>query len=76
MKLTICIKNKDYFGIYKSSKDYQLKLAEISETKAEVKQYIKLIEDEKETIAARGNEMIENTIRCIKDYFHKRGKVV
>ena len=43
-------RKKDYFGIYKSTADYQVKLQEIADTKEEVKHYLKLITVEKENI--------------------------
>ena len=76
MKQKICIKNNDYYGIYKNTTEYQLKLAEIAETKEEIKQYIKLLDAERENIKVGAQDVTNGTIKLVQDYFHKRGKEV
>ena len=76
MSQTQCIVNKDYYGIYKNTQEYQIKLSEISEAKEEVKHYLKMIEAERENMAIGAEDLNDSVIHIIRDYFSKRGKAV
>jgi len=67
---------KDYYGIYKWKREYQLKLVEISETKEDFKHYIKLINSERQAITGGEKDVVTGALSLIRDYFHQRNKIV